>query len=102
MSICWKSGKPYLIERWNSGCHNAAQLWREIAQQGFPGKMTTLRSLTAQLRQAAGLPPRTCSAAGRPLTSDPTQGRPTLRGLTWLALRQHILLAALGQRWVTA
>ena len=51
MSICWRSTKPYLIERWSSGCHNAAQLWREIAQQGLPAKMTTVRSFAAQLRR---------------------------------------------------
>jgi hypothetical protein len=22
---------PYVLERWNSGCRNGAQLWREIA-----------------------------------------------------------------------
>jgi transposase len=80
--------KPYLIERWNGGCHNAAQLGREIAQRGFTGRLSIVRLFTGQLRKAAGLPPRTRSAAGRPLTTDPSQRPPTLRGLTWLVLHQ--------------
>lgn len=80
--------KPYLIERWNGGCHNAAQLGREIAQRGFTGRLSIVRLFTGQLRKAAGLPPRTRSAVGRPLTTDPSQRPPTLRGLTWLVLRQ--------------
>ena len=27
----------YLRQRWNQGCHNAAQLWEEIRQRGFRG-----------------------------------------------------------------
>jgi transposase len=80
--------KAYLIERWNGGCHNAAQLWREIVLQGFGGRMTTVRNFALQLRQSSGMPPRTRSAAGRPLCGDPTKRPPTLRGLTWLVLRQ--------------
>lgn len=74
--------KPYLIERWNGGCHNAAQLCREIAQRGFTGKRSIVRIFTRQLREAAGLPPRTRSTVGRLLTTDPSQRPPTLRGLT--------------------
>jgi transposase len=79
--------KPYLIERWNGGCHNTAQLWREIAQRGFAGRTSIVRIFTGQLRKATGLPPRTRSGAGHPLTTDPSLRPPTLRGLTWLVLR---------------
>ncbi|MFF4529002.1 ISL3 family transposase [Streptomyces sp. NPDC001407] len=30
--------KPYLIRRWNEGCTDAAQLFREICAQGYPGR----------------------------------------------------------------
>jgi transposase len=33
----------YLEQRWLQGCHNAAQLWREIEMQGFAGRPHTLR-----------------------------------------------------------
>jgi DNA-binding NarL/FixJ family response regulator len=29
--------KPYLVKRWEEGCHVAMQLWREIGEQGYPG-----------------------------------------------------------------
>jgi transposase len=88
LSIASSRYITYLIERWNDGCHNAAQLCREIAQRGFTGKRSIVRIFARQLREAAGLPPRTRSAAGRPLSTDPSQRPPTLRGLTWLVLRQ--------------
>jgi transposase len=41
---------PYLQSRWQQGCHNAAQLWREIQAQGFVGSATLLRSGVASWR----------------------------------------------------
>ena len=43
--------KPYLLERWNQGCHNAARLAREIRTQGYPGCVTQVRDYVARLRQ---------------------------------------------------
>ena len=34
---------PYLEQRWAEGCHNAAQLWREIEQQGYGGRPGMIR-----------------------------------------------------------
>jgi transposase len=28
---------PYVLQRWQQGCHQGTQLWREIAAQGYPG-----------------------------------------------------------------
>ena len=59
--------KPYLIERWSNGCHNAAQLWREITSQGFAGKMTTVRNFTGvyqkDIAEQLGVHPKTVSRA---------------------------------------
>jgi transposase len=41
----------YLVERWRSGCHNARQLWRELAAHGYPGSYHTVARLTGYLRQ---------------------------------------------------
>lgn len=30
---------PYLEQRWQAGCTNASQLWREISQKGFSGSL---------------------------------------------------------------
>jgi len=80
--------RPYLLERWNAGCHNATQLLREIQAQGFSGKATSVRAFVAQLRQASGLPPRLRSASAHPLLAAQTKRPPTLRRLTaWIMQR---------------
>ncbi len=33
----------YLEQRWQQGCHNAAQLWRELRERGFVGQSRTMR-----------------------------------------------------------
>ena len=33
----------HLDRRWGEGCHNAAQLWREIKEQGFHGQLRTVQ-----------------------------------------------------------
>jgi len=41
---------PYLRERWNAGCQNAAQLQHEIEARGFRGSHTIVRSLVSDWR----------------------------------------------------
>lgn len=43
----------YILARWAEGCRNAAALYREIAQQGYPGSRTTVRNFVATLRDRA-------------------------------------------------
>lgn len=78
---------PYLFKRWNEGCHNGAQLLRELQAQGLAGHYTIVCAFVRQLRQASGLRPRTRSAGGTPLATDATQRSPTPRSLTWLVVR---------------
>ena len=42
--------RPHLERRWRAGCHNAAQLWREIAAQGFAGSPQTVTRWAAPRR----------------------------------------------------
>jgi transposase len=42
----------HLRQRWDDGCHNAAQLWREIKSLGFTGQRTLVRDWARPLRQA--------------------------------------------------
>jgi transposase len=49
--------KSYLLQRWNEGCHNATQLFREIKPEGYPGEVTMVRLFARQLRKASGMPP---------------------------------------------
>jgi transposase len=70
--------KPYVIQRWNEGCHNASQIFREIQKQGFPGQITIVRDFVRPLRQK-----------DTSVNPDPIQQRlPSLRKLTWFILRR--------------
>jgi transposase len=49
-----KSLRPYLEyihRRWDEGCHNAAQLWREICQMGYNRGPHSIQDYCARLRQ---------------------------------------------------
>lgn len=54
----------YLAQRWNQGCHNASQLWRELRAKGFTGGHNTVweylkrwrRELPAYLHHGSRLP----------------------------------------------
>jgi transposase len=48
--------EPYLRQRWQEGCHNAMQLFREIAAQGFTGSRPSLSRWAAQLRHTRPQP----------------------------------------------
>jgi transposase len=80
--------EEYIIKRWNEGCHNAAQLFREIEQRGYPGKATTVRDFVRRLRQASGLSPDVRCQNGRLLDLSATKRPPTLRALAWLIVKQ--------------
>ena len=46
----------YLRERWNSGCTNAAVLWREIRDRGYTGSRRQVRGYIARFRGNAAVP----------------------------------------------
>jgi transposase len=80
--------KPYLLERWNAGCHTALQLFRELQPQGYTGSYGRVAAYARRLRQAQGLPP----AHRRPRQALPAVVEPlgpplTPRRATWLVLR---------------
>jgi transposase len=39
--------EDYLREKWNAGCQNAEQIWREIVMLGYPGSAQTVRRFVA-------------------------------------------------------
>ena len=41
----------YLQRRWREGCHNASRLYREIRQQGYPGKRVMVARFVAAWRK---------------------------------------------------
>lgn len=44
---------PYLRERWQAGCQNAAQLLREIKTRGYGGSATLVRALVSDWRASS-------------------------------------------------
>jgi transposase len=79
---------PYLLQRWNEGCHNAMQLYREIQPKGFSGSSTTVRLHVQHFRRASGLPGKIRNQAGKPLATDPAWQPPAIRTLTWWILKR--------------
>ncbi|SDD96523.1 transposase [Belnapia rosea] len=59
--------REHLERRWAAGCCNAAQLWRELAVLGFPGRPAIVRAWATQRRRAGHSPGRApVMADGRP------------------------------------
>ncbi len=46
--------KPYLLRRWNAGCRNAKQLWRELGAQGYAQSRSTVARFIGVLRAETG------------------------------------------------
>ena len=47
---------PYLIARWNQGCHNVARLYEELVAQGYTGTPRTLQMRLRPFRQTVAHP----------------------------------------------
>src|SRR5918994_5809680 len=65
---------PYLVKRWNEGCHNGKRLYREIREQGYRNSEETCARFTAQLRRA--------EARGKPISSVPRARQGSVAGLS--------------------
>lgn len=68
--------QDYLLRRWQEGCHNALQLWRELKQQGFTGGATIVRNYVRSWREDEG----------PPLVRETRRAVPSVRTLSWLLL----------------
>ena len=66
----------YLVRRWQEGCQNALQLWRELKQQGFTGGATIVREYVRFWR----LPEMA------PTIGETRRSVPSVRYLAWLLL----------------
>jgi len=61
--------KPYLHQRWNSGCTNIGQLHREIAAQGYRGSYATVYAYLRPFRGQAAPPAVPAPPTVRHITS---------------------------------
>src|SRR5262249_26199061 len=79
----------YLSRRWAEGCHNSAQLHREIRSQGYRGSESSVRHFVARWR--ASLPDGLKRARNGPNSPPPKTGGKKIvasaRRTTWLLLR---------------
>ena len=67
---------PHLLKRWEGGCHNGAQLLREIREQGYRHSRGTLSDWVARQRQRT---PEAAAASSQPLSP---------RLASWLLVRR--------------
>jgi transposase len=65
---------PYLVKRWEEGCHNGKRLYREIREQGYQHSEEICARFTAQLRRA--------EARGQPISSVPRARQGSVAGLS--------------------
>ena len=65
---------PYLIRRWNEGCHNGKKLYREIRERGYANSEEICARFTAQLRRA--------EARGKLPSSVPRARKSSVAGLS--------------------
>ena len=86
----------YLSGRWAEGCHNSAQLCREIRSQGYRGSESSVRHFVARWR--ASLPDGLKRALSGPNSPPPKTGGKKIvasaRRTTWLLLRDTEKLEA--------
>lgn len=65
---------PYLVKRWNEGCHNGKRLYREIREQGYTNSEEICARFTSQLRRT--------EARGKPISSVPRARQGSVAGLS--------------------
>jgi transposase len=85
----------HLDRRWSEGCHNAAQLWREIQEQGFRGRLRTVQRWACGRR---GADPAS-SGVGRAAAAWPV---PSKQRTAWLVVADPERTTAMEQRFVDA
>jgi transposase len=67
--------KPYLIQRWNEGCRNCLELWRDLRDHhAFPYSSRTVARFLTVLRQDSGVVRSFRAAPAQPIYN-PTQER---------------------------
>jgi transposase len=85
----------YLDRRWDDGCHNGMQLWREICDQGYRGPRYRIWEAVQRLRQGLGAVDKTGDAS---TTEHPKRAKPpTPRRMASVFLRRAVDRTALEQ-----
>jgi transposase len=95
---------PYLRRRWNAGCRNAQQLWRELVAQGHRPSRMTVERYVGQLRRETGTRFKFRQAAPAPLyAEDRDESRPApftaLRAARLFLSRPEDQVPLIGHSW---
>ena len=79
---------PYLLRRWNEGCHNAKRLYREIRERGYAHSEKICATFIADLRgaKATGKPP---SSVPRARKGSVAGTSPTAKNVAALFMRRE-------------
>ncbi len=85
----------HLDQRWSKGCRNAAQLWREIKEQGFRGQLRTVQRWVNARRSADPA----ASGVGRGAAAWPV---PSKQRTAWLVVADPERTNATEQQFVDA
>lgn len=77
----------YVLMRWQQGCHNGLQIWREIAARGYSGSPKALYNYLARLRPAEIATQRSSPSASRKRKKAVVRSGPSDQLLTKRAVR---------------
>ena len=98
----------YLEKRYQQGCHNAQQLWRELCEQGYPGSDSQptkwlSRRRTKDLSIAEEQVVTDPSSPNREpiFTAQPPLELPSAQQLSWLTVRPESLLEETDRQILT-
>jgi len=82
----------YLEQRWNEGCTNASQLWREVVADGYTGTRKQVARWTAHQRTAPApatpIKYQLLQAQAKPTKVYTVTRLPSPRELVWVMLRE--------------
>jgi transposase len=82
--------EPYLQKRWEEGCHNGMQLWRESRERGYPGSRKRVAWWVQQRREepAPTTPNKYLLRSGESLGGSGATRSSSPRQQVWLLLRE--------------
>ncbi len=90
---------PFLRERWQAGCHNGRQLFREAKARGYPGSPAQLERVTTQWRQQLPPSPPESTRPPRPTpVTAPKRQRLSSQKASWLFVLPKEKLTPVQQR----
>ncbi len=90
---------PFLRERWQAGCHNGRQLFREAKARGYSGSPAQLERVTTQWRKQLPPSPPASDKSPRPTpVTAPKRQRLSSQKASWLFVLAKEKLTATQQR----